>query len=75
MSEIARPTSTAEVAEVLRDAATRRLTVVARGSGTKQSWGLPPTSVDLVVDLSGMDQVLATFFNWMLFGKQLPWQL
>ena len=36
MSETAYPTSTAEVAEVLRDAASRRLTVVAQGRGTKQ---------------------------------------
>jgi glycolate oxidase FAD binding subunit len=58
VSETAHPTSTAEVAEVLRDAAYRRLTVVAKGRGTKQSWGMPPTSADLVVDLSGLDQVL-----------------
>jgi glycolate oxidase FAD binding subunit len=56
--EVAHPTSTAEVAEVLRDAASRGLTVVARGRGTKMSWGLPPTSADLVVDLSGLDRVL-----------------
>ena len=58
MSEVARPTSTAEVADVLRDAAARRLTVVARGRGTKMSWGLPPTSADLVVDLTGLDRIL-----------------
>jgi glycolate oxidase FAD binding subunit len=56
--EEARPTSTAEVAEVLRDAAARGLTVLARGRGTKLSWGLPPTTTDLVVDLSGLDRVL-----------------
>ena len=56
-AEVARPTSTAEVAEVLRDAAARRLTVVARGRDTKPGWGLP-VSADLVVDLSGMDRVL-----------------
>jgi glycolate oxidase FAD binding subunit len=56
--EEAHPTSTAEVAEVLRDATSRGLTVVARGRGTKQGWGMPPTSADLVVDLSGLDRVL-----------------
>ena len=57
MPEVAHPTSTAEVADVLRDAAARGRTVVARGSGTKQTWGLP-VAADLVVDLSGMDRVL-----------------
>lgn len=57
MSEVAHPTSTAEVADVLRDAAARGLTVVPRGRGTKLSWGLP-VEPDLVVDLSAMDRVL-----------------
>lgn len=57
MPETARPTSTAEVADVLRDAAARGLTVVPRGRGTKQGWGLPVLP-DLVVDLSAMDRVL-----------------
>lgn len=25
--------------------------------------------------ITGMDKVLATIFNWLLFGKALPWQL
>ena len=57
MSEVVQPTATAEVAEVLRDAADRGLTVIARGRGTKQGWGLP-VSPDLVVDLGGMDRLL-----------------
>lgn len=24
--------------------------------------------------ITGVDNVLATFFNWLLFGKQMPWQ-
>ena len=55
---IARPTSTEQVSEVLRAAAAHRLTVVPRGRGTKMSWGVPCESVDLVVDVSGMDRVL-----------------
>jgi len=55
---VARPGSTAQVAEVMRAAAGHGLTVVARGRGTKTTWGLPPARADLVVDLSGMDQVL-----------------
>lgn len=56
--EVAHPTTTAEVAEVLRDAAARGCTVLAQGRGTKQSWGTPPTSADVLVDLSAMDRVL-----------------
>ncbi|HEU5036508.1 MAG TPA: FAD-binding oxidoreductase [Nocardioides sp.] len=55
--ELVHPTSTAEVAEALRDAAAQGLTVVARGRNTKPGWGLP-VAADLVVDLSGMDRVL-----------------
>ncbi len=55
---VARPTSTQQVSEVLRAAAAHDLTVVPRGRGTKLSWGLPPTSADVVLDVSGMDQVL-----------------
>ena len=54
---VARPASTAEVAEVLRAAAAAGLTVVARGSGTKLTWGRPPERADLVVDLARMDRV------------------
>lgn len=54
---VARPGSTAEVAEVMRTAATRGLAVVPRGHGTKLSWGRPPERVDLLVDLSGMAAV------------------
>jgi glycolate oxidase FAD binding subunit len=55
---VARPSSTAEVAEVMRAAAAHGLTVVPRGAGTKLSWGRPPVRADLVVDLSAMDRVL-----------------
>jgi glycolate oxidase FAD binding subunit len=55
---VARPASTAEVAEVMRVAAASGLTIVPRGRGTKLTWGRPPERVDLVVDLSRMDAVL-----------------
>ncbi|NUR07069.1 MAG: FAD-binding oxidoreductase [Nocardioidaceae bacterium] len=55
---VARPASTEQVAEVVRAAAARGLTVVPRGRGTKLTWALPPTSADVVVDLSAMDRVL-----------------
>jgi glycolate oxidase FAD binding subunit len=55
---VARPSSTDQVAEVLRAAAAHGLSVVPRGRGTKLTWGLPPTSADLVLDVSAMDRVL-----------------
>ena len=55
---LTRPASTDQVAEVLKAAAAHRLTVVPRGRGTKLSWGLPPTSADVLVDLGAMDRVL-----------------
>jgi glycolate oxidase FAD binding subunit len=55
---VARPSSTDQVSEVLRAAAAHGLTVVPRGRGTKMTWGLPPTSADLVLDVSALDRVL-----------------
>lgn len=55
---VARAGSTEQVGEVLRAAAAHGLSVVPRGRGTKLSWGRPPTSVDLVLDVSLMDRVL-----------------
>jgi glycolate oxidase FAD binding subunit len=56
---VARPRSTEEVSAVLRAAAGLGLTVVARGTGTRLAWGIPPTTLDLIVDTSRMDAVLA----------------
>lgn len=55
---VALPGSTEQTAQVLRVAAAHSLAVVARGRGTKLSWGRPPSRVDVVVDLSRMDKVL-----------------
>ena len=55
---VAYPTSTEETSEVLRAAAEHSLAVVPRGRGTKLTWGQPPTRLDLLVDLSRMDQVI-----------------
>jgi len=57
-SLVARPASTEQVSEVVRAASAHRLTVVPRGRGTKLSWGMPPSSADVVLDLGAMDQVL-----------------
>jgi glycolate oxidase FAD binding subunit len=55
---VARPVDTDQVAEVLRAAAAHRLTVVPRGRGTKMTWGTSPTSADVLLDMSALDQVL-----------------
>ncbi len=55
---VASPTSTAEVSEVMRAADAHDLTVVPTGRRTKLTWGRPPASADLLLDLSGLDQVL-----------------
>lgn len=55
---VTRPGTTQEVAEVLRITAAHALAVVARGRGTKLTWGRPPQRVDVVVDLGAMDRVL-----------------
>jgi glycolate oxidase FAD binding subunit len=52
------PRSTEEVAAALREAAAERRSVVVQGGGTKQTWGLPPRSADVLLDLSRMDQVV-----------------
>jgi glycolate oxidase FAD binding subunit len=57
-SFVASPSSTAEVAALLRTAAEAGLAVVPRGAGTGFSWGAPPSRCDLVLDLRSMDQVL-----------------
>ncbi len=55
---VARPADTDQVAEVLRAATAHGLTVVPRGGGTKLSWGAPPRSVDVLLDVSALDQVI-----------------
>jgi glycolate oxidase FAD binding subunit len=55
---VARPESTAEAAAVVREAVARDLTIVARGSGSKQHWAMPPNRLDLVVDTSRLSGVV-----------------
>jgi glycolate oxidase FAD binding subunit len=55
---VALPADADQVSEVLRAAAAHQLSVVPRGRGTKMSWGLPPRSAQLLLDLSALDQVL-----------------
>jgi glycolate oxidase FAD binding subunit len=57
-SYVATPRDADAVAAVMAAADDKNLRVVARGAGSKLSWGNPPTNVDLVVDMSGLDAVL-----------------
>jgi glycolate oxidase FAD binding subunit len=55
---VASPTDTAGVSTVLRVAARKGLAVVARGTGSKLDWGLPPTRLDVLLDTSRMNRLL-----------------
>jgi glycolate oxidase FAD binding subunit len=57
-SFVAFPASTEEASALLRAAAAHGLSVMPRGAGTGLGWGLPPSSVDLVIDMQAMDQVI-----------------
>jgi len=55
---VATPASTQEACALLAAAAELDLAVAARGAGTRLDWGLPPSRCDLVVDTTGLDEVL-----------------
>jgi len=55
---VARPAGVAEAAAVLAAASSLGMTAVPRGSGTRITWGTPPASCDLVIDMSRMNRVL-----------------
>jgi glycolate oxidase FAD binding subunit len=52
------PTSTEQVCAVLAVADETGLAVVPRGTGTKIGWGAPPERCDVVLDLTGLDQLV-----------------
>lgn len=51
---VAAPPDAAVASGLLREAARLRLSVVARGNGTKIDWGAPPRSCDVLVDTAGL---------------------
>ncbi len=55
---VARPGDTDGVSAVLAASVANGLCVVARGAGTRSTWGAAPTAVDLVLDVSRLDAVL-----------------
>src|SRR3954447_5219692 len=52
----AAPADTAEAAALI--AAARDLTVVVRGAGTKVDWGVPPRTLDLIIDTGRLSGVV-----------------
>jgi glycolate oxidase FAD binding subunit len=56
--EVVRPSTLAEVADLLRAAAADRRTVVPVGGRTKTTWAAPPTSCDLLLDTTGLNRVV-----------------
>lgn len=57
-SAVVTPPDAESVAGVLRETHAEGLSIVPRGAGTKLDWGCPPSTLDLVVDLSRLDAVL-----------------
>lgn len=58
-SAVVQPAEAAQVAEIIRFAATERLSVIPCGGCTKLGIGSPPARYDLALDLSRMNRVLA----------------
>ena len=53
------PRTAEAVAATLQWAAAHRLSVVFRGQGSKAGWGARPAPIDVLVDMSGLNRVLA----------------
>jgi glycolate oxidase FAD binding subunit len=57
--ELLEPRTGREVAEALKRAADARRSIVISGAGTKREWGRPAGRVDAVLDMRGLNRVLA----------------
>lgn len=51
---VATPANPAEVTEVVREAADKGWTMLARGTGSRQDLAPPPAALDLVIDTAGL---------------------
>jgi glycolate oxidase FAD binding subunit len=56
--EVVRPGTVEEVADVIRAAASDGLTIVPVGGRSKLTWAAPPSSCDLLLDVTGLDRVV-----------------
>jgi len=54
---VAKPSSAAEVAELVRFAASEKLALIPCGNRTKLSIGAPPARYDLALDMTGLNQI------------------
>ncbi len=55
---VARPTSTEQAGALLRAAAADGLASTPRGAGTRLRWGMPPERLDVLVDTTGLAEVV-----------------
>jgi glycolate dehydrogenase FAD-binding subunit len=58
-SKVVEPDRSEDLASTLAWAAARQLSVVVRGSGTKDGWGRPPRAIDFIMSTRRMNQVVA----------------
>src|SRR6202049_2128861 len=56
-SAIARPTSSAEVVEIVRFAKSEKLALIPCGRRTKLGIGMPPARYDIALDITGLNQI------------------
>jgi len=56
-SAIARPTSSAEVVEIVRFAKSEKLALIPCGRRTKLGIGMPPARYDIALDMTGLNQI------------------
>ena len=57
-TEVVRPSDVPELAQLMRVAHRAGHTVLAAGGRTKLGWAAAPTSVDLLVDTTGLDRII-----------------
>jgi len=56
-SAVARPTSPAEVVEIVRFSKSEKLALIPCGNGTKLGIGMPPARYDIALDMTGLNQI------------------
>jgi glycolate oxidase FAD binding subunit len=57
-SAIAKPSTTEEVAEIVRFAALEKLAIISCGARTKLRIGMPPSRYDIALDMTALNQVV-----------------
>jgi glycolate oxidase FAD binding subunit len=56
---VVRPSSTEEIAEIIKYAAAEKLALIPSGARTKLGIGLPPARYDIALDMTRLDRILA----------------